>query len=124
MIILVTGGRHYSDWSALDVALNKLHAAYPITGIVHGAADGADRLADDWALLNFIPRYPCAADWESYGPGAGPRRNGQMLLGPTGPYGAPRPQYCVAFPGGSGTGDMVRKASLHGLTVWEPYAAR
>lgn len=32
-----------------------------------------------------------------------------------------RPRYCVAFPGGSGTNDMVEQCEAAGVTVWRPY---
>lgn len=108
MIILVTGGRDYNDWPAVCAALDKLHALYPITGVVHGAARGADWLAADWAFGEFIPDYPCPAHWGGY-------------LTPNPTVLVPRPQYCVAFPGGNGTADMISRATAHGLTVWEPY---
>lgn len=113
MRTLITGGRDYNDRAAVYAALDLLHAQYPITCIIHGDARGADRLCRDWAVSRGIPHLPHPADWESYGKAAGHIRNGQMLLA--------RPDYCVAFPGGRGTADMMRKATIHGLTVWRPY---
>jgi hypothetical protein len=49
------------------------------------------------------------ADWRRYGRAAGPIRNKEML--------AHRPQLAVAFPGGTGTADMVGKAKAAGLDV-------
>jgi hypothetical protein len=113
MRTLVTGGRDYNDRVAAYTALDALHARYPISCIIHGDARGSDSLCRDWAISRGIPHEAYPADWESYGKAAGAIRNGQMLLA--------GPQYCVAFPGGRGTADMVRKAKLHGLMVYEPY---
>jgi hypothetical protein len=66
-----------------------------------------------FVAIGGIPHEPHPADWESYPRAAGAIRNSQMLL--------TNPQYCVAFPGGRGTADMMRKAALHGLTVYVPY---
>ena len=51
-------------------------------------------------------------DWSAHGRAAGARRNGEMLA--EGGVVA-----VVAFPGGSGTADMVRRARRAGLPVWE-----
>jgi len=32
-----------------------------------------------------------------------------------------KPDGVVAFPGGTGTADMIRRAKKAGLKVWEPY---
>ena len=43
------------------------------------------------------------ADWAKYGPVAGPIRNQDMLD-------LHRPKMVIAFPGGKGTADMVKRA--------------
>lgn len=113
MITLVTGGRDYTDRAAIYSALDVLHAAYPINTLIHGCARGVDTICGNWALDRRIVVIRCPADWETYGKAAGAICNSEMLKhGPT---------YLVAFPGGRGTADMVRKARVAGLTVWEPY---
>lgn len=115
MIVLVCGGRNYNDRYAVDSALSSLHASYPITAIVQGEAPGADRRGKEWAMSNGIPLIGIPAQWGAYGNRkAGPVRNMWMLqfvaVG-----------YCVAFPGGSGTADMVAKCDAHQIPVWRPY---
>ena len=91
-------------------------------GVIHGACgldaddayeasrlSGADGLAEAWATARSVPveRYPAA--WKRYGRSAGPRRNTIMVLKVS--------DLCVAFPGGRGTKDMVRKARIAGVRV-------
>lgn len=112
MKILVCGGRDYTDREAVFAAFDRVHAKQPITLLIHGAARGADALADDWARARGVPREPHPADWAKHGRSAGPRRNWRMLeAGPDG---------VVAFPGGRGTADMVRQARAAGVPVWDP----
>lgn len=114
MIVLVCGGRDYVDRHRVFLALDHLHEHHPISRIVHGAARGADSLADQWALARNVPITRCRADWEGLGKRAGIVRNQSMLT-------EHRPGYVVAFPGGIGTADMMWRARSIGLVVWEPY---
>jgi hypothetical protein len=59
-----------------------------------------------------IVRWECKAEWKKYGPAAGPIRNQRML-----DWG---PDLVVAFSGGKGTADMVRRARAAGVEVIEP----
>lgn len=113
MKILVCGGRDYRNVTAVDLALSRVHAKKPITQIIHGAARGADSLAKRWAEQNGIPHAAYPADWNANGKGAGPIRNQRMLD-------EGEPDGVVAFPGGSGTADMVRRATKAGVKVWKP----
>lgn len=110
MIVLVTGGRNYSDRDRVFSTLDKLHAETPITCIVAGEQTGADTYALKWANAKPVPwlRYP--ADWDHYGKSAGPRRNRKMLK-------EGKPDLVVAFPGGDGTADMVNQATKAGVRV-------
>lgn len=114
MKLLVCGGRDYSNHAALERALLHLHGRRPITLLIHGDAPGADRLAARIADLHGIPTMAFPADWSGLGKAAGPIRNQQMLD-------EGRPDGVMAFPGGSGTADMVRRAIAAGLKVWKPY---
>ena len=103
--ILVCGGRNYADEQFLTNQLDRLIEKIPpwlhVT-IVHGAAAGADSLAEKWASKRKIKTEPHPADWRPNGVldrGAGPKRNRRMLK--TGI------NVVVAFPGGNGTADMV-----------------
>ena len=106
--VLVCGGRHYSDSRHLGRVLGAL-ATRP-TLIIHGDATGADELAQRWARRQRIPDRPFPADWGAHGRAAGPIRNQQMLD-------EGQPHLVVAFPGGAGTADMVRRAEAAGVTV-------
>jgi hypothetical protein len=105
--VLVCGGRDYLDRDFLFRTLDTLHATTPITGIVHGGAMGADRLAGDWGRANGVPVEVFPAEWVKDGRAAGPMRNAKML--------ASGPNLVVAFPGGRGTADMVAKAKRAGV---------
>lgn len=111
MRVLVCGGRRYSDKSRLFAALDAL----PVkpTVIIHGGACGADTLAGTWARCRGIYEVRVPADW-SLGKVAGHLRNQKMLD-------EQAPDYCVAFPGGRGTDDMVKRCKRAGLPVWAPY---
>jgi hypothetical protein len=110
MIVLVCGGRDFTDADYLFQTLDDLHRQDPITTVVHGAARGVDTLAEDWAISRAIAVRDYPADWDTYGKAAGPIRNQQML-----DHGMP--DYVVAFPGGRGTQDMIDRAMLKGLQV-------
>lgn len=112
MRVLVCGGRGYRDAAHVDRVLQQVRAEQPITTIIHGAARGADQLGEAWGLKQNIHLEPYPADWHTYGLSAGPRRNQEMLT-------KGRPDLVVAFPGGRGTADMVRRARRAGVRVIE-----
>jgi hypothetical protein len=109
MRVIVCGGRDFDDRARVFEALDAIHAARPITRVVHGAARGADALAGEWADAHDIAVEAAPADWKRYGRGAGPKRNQEMA-----DAGA---DLCVAFPGGTGTADMCRRAAATGIKV-------
>lgn len=111
MRLLVTGGLDYRNLAAVEHALTAAHAKRPITMLIEGGADGADRLAREWAKKNGIPVETEEADWKRYGPAAGPIRNELMLT-------RWRPDGVVAFPGNKGTRDMIMQAERAGVKVW------
>lgn len=112
MKILVCGGRFYKNISAVFHALDTLHAKRGITLIIQGGATGADSLAHQWANMRNVPCQEFAADWKKHGRAAGPMRNAQMLI-------EALPDGVVAFPGDSGTKDMISKAEKAGIKVWK-----
>lgn len=78
--VLVTGSRTWRDHEPIHAALDALHADHPGMTLVHGAcAQGADGIADRWAILRgvTVERHP--AQWRRYGRSAGPRRNAHMV---------------------------------------------
>lgn len=105
MKVLVCGGRKYTDAETIDKVLSTLD----ITILAHGGATGADSLAGEWAHRNHIPCNVFSADWRKYGKGAGPERNQRMLD-------QFKPDLVLAFPGGRGTADMVKRALAAGVT--------
>lgn len=117
MIVLVCGGRAYDDDHFVFSRLDRLHKVKPITLIVHGDANGADKLSGRWAEARGIRVAAHAADWDAHGIyEAGKIRNQHMLD-------TEHPDMVVAFPGGGGTADMVRRSIAAGLYVWKPEEA-
>jgi len=110
--VLVCGGRKYLDQDHVWTTLAELNAEQPIGLIIHGAATGADRLAQDWARSRLIPEREFDANWPKYGAEAGAIRSQQMID-------EGKPDLIVAFPGGPGTADLVQRARLRGLKVIE-----
>lgn len=118
--VLVCGGRDYQDRNAVFRALDALAEAdddnmlgkVEIT-VIHGACPtGADLWADEWAVVNWCQIAAFPADW-SYGRAAGPMRNARMLA-------EGKPDLVLAFPGGRGTADTVRRAGQAGVPVRHP----
>lgn len=93
----------------LWATLSSIHMARRISVLIHGGAPGADRHAKRWAVMNDIQTMGFPADW-SLGPRAGPLRNQRMID-------EGEPDLVVAFPGGRGTADMVRRAKAAGIEV-------
>jgi hypothetical protein len=108
--VLVCGGRSYADRHSVYTCLDGL-VPKP-TMIIHGGAHGADMLAQDWAVYRQIQRRVFMADWENESRAAGPKRNARMLA-------EGKPNLVLAFPGGRGTADMVRRARAAGVRVIE-----
>ena len=108
--ILVCGGRNYHDWHKVNSVLDTIHHAEGVAEIIHGSATGADRLADYWAEKNnvSVKRYP--ANWRKHGRSAGPIRNALMVDDND-------LDLVLAFPGGSGTKNMVNVAKAAGVQV-------
>lgn len=112
MRVLVCGGRDFNDYALLCEKLDALNPGGRISLIIHGGATGADSLADEWAKATDTPCLRHPAKWRPIGKGAGPLRNQEMLD-------KWKPQEVVAFPGGRGTADMVRRAKAANIPVIE-----
>lgn len=108
MKVLVCGGRTYGDGNAISVELSSIPDGPHV--LIHGGCTGADTLASriarelGWRVVQY------EADW-SLGASAGPRRN-QLMLDHNPDIGL-----VIAFGGGSGTADMVKRAKKAGLAV-------
>lgn len=108
---LVCGGRSYSNADIVNETLDRLCIERGNPEIViQGGAVGADFLAQHWANHRRILSKSYPADWVTYKNAAGPIRNSQMLKDG-------KPDLVIAFPGGKGTADMVRKAELADVEV-------
>lgn len=108
MRVIVCDGRDFTDHDLVDLVLRRLPRD---AMLIHGCARGADQLANAvWTGWDgSVERYP--ADWERFGKKAGVLRNQEML-----DSGA---DLVIAFPGGKGTADMVRRAKAAKVRVWE-----
>lgn len=122
MRVLVCGGRDFKDkklmhrtllWAVPWVEPDEYGNSLPdnVT-IIHGGARGADHLAHEWAVAHWCGFVEFIADWSKHGPAAGPIRNQRMID-------EGKPDLVIAFPGGRGTADMVRRAKAAGLEVRE-----
>ena len=106
MKVLVCGGRDYQDFDKMSEVLRNLDPDV----VVCGAARGADRLAKLWAEFDGTECREYPAEWKTHGRVAGVIRNQQMLDNE-------KIDLVVAFPGGRGTADMVRRAEAAGVPV-------
>lgn len=112
MRVGVCGGRLYDDtiavWTALDDLL--LTVPHDTLEIVQGGAPGADKIAREWCVAREVPYFNVPADWKRHGRSAGPIRNQKIV-----------DEYALdkllAFSGGRGTADMVRRAMSAGIPV-------
>lgn len=110
--ILVTGSRDLADTALVMAALKSAAAEFgPDVVVVHGAARGADTLADRAAQTLGLKVEPHPADWAGLGRKAGIVRNAEMVR-----EGA---DVMLAFPLGEsrGTRDAMRRAEAAGIPV-------
>lgn len=105
----VCGGRNFLDANLVEDILNQEIKGADV--IVTGDATGADRLADEWARRNSNHVIRIPALWDAFGRAAGARRNAVIAT--------LNLRLLIAFPGGVGTADMVRKAKAKGIEVLE-----
>lgn len=111
MKTIIAGGRDHiftrKDFELLD----QYRGILPITEVVSGGATGADRMGEIWAESRKIPICKKTPDtlggvipfWQ-----AALHRNQAM---------ADYANALIAFPGGSGTADMIRRATEQKLVV-------
>lgn len=121
MRVLVCGGRNYADrnrvFSELTALSGDITDETPLgtvhLTIIHGACStGADRWADEYAVVHWCRFEEYPADWDAHGRAAGPIRNQRMID-------EGKPDLVMAFPGGRGTADMIRRARAAGIPVKE-----
>lgn len=120
MRILVCGGRDFQDRKRLYSTLDAYALftepdeigntmPYGVT-IISGGAKGADSIAVDWAVVNWCPFEVYHAEWKKYGRKAGPIRNQKMID-------EGKPDLVIAFKGGVGTNDMIKRALKANIKV-------
>ena len=109
--ILVCGGRNYKDrervFSVLSAAVQWFDINFVI---IEGGATGPDWYSKEWAHAHGHPCIEMKAAWDFYGQGAGAIRNQLMLT-------HAMPDLLIAFPGGTGTRDMIARCKKAGVTV-------
>lgn len=79
--LIVAGGRDYRDFARVEAEIRSLASrelAERNVSIVSGMANGADRLAWQFAKNMDVQVYEFPADWNTYGKAAGHRRNAEM----------------------------------------------
>lgn len=123
--ILVTGSRNWTDedfiYQKLDQALIDMEATNShYICLIAGGAEGADRIARNWAYdRNFSIDYrEFPAEWDTYGRSAGPKRNQKMVDWAAIALTEPHSRITVrAFQIGNspGTADCLRRAKAAGL---------
>jgi hypothetical protein len=108
MRVLVCGGRDFRDREAVYNVLDPLRDK--MGALMCGGAPGADTLAWDWGWSRNFHCERYFADWKTHGRAAGPLRNQRMID-------EGKPDLVIAFPGGRGTADMIRRAETAGIEV-------
>jgi len=106
MRVVVTGGRDYDNSQHVFHTILRVHTLTPIVLLAHGNARGADKLSGEVAksLGILVREFPVKRkEWDEFGRAAGPMRNQRMLD-------EVQPHLLIAFPGGDGTNDMLRRA--------------
>lgn len=112
--VLVCGGREYSNKERLYQVLGAIHLKHTIVHVIHGAARGADLLAEQWAKEFEIPYTGVPAQWKygARGKAEGYIRNAKMLA-------EFKPDLVVAFPGNKGTKNMKELTKTAKVSLYE-----
>lgn len=111
--VIVTGSRNLVEELFVHSKLDEIEREFEEIGslVEGGCPTGADRFARSWLGMP-VARCTFAADWNTYGKSAGPRRNREMLeLFPD--------ALVLAFPSGAspGTRNCIKQALALGHTV-------
>jgi hypothetical protein len=113
--IIIAGGREFTDRAHAFKRLDDFNRwantqGYNLTTIIHGDAQGADRIGRDWGNHHKLQVVAFPADWGTHGRSAGPIRNQLML--------DQKPDFVITFDGGRGTAHMKRIATFAGVKVF------
>jgi hypothetical protein len=76
MRTIIAGGRTFNDFQLLCKICNSV--PWTITTVVSGGANGADKLGEQYAVLNSLDIKLYLADWKLHGNSAGFKRNKLM----------------------------------------------
>jgi len=110
--LIIAGGRDYNPRPEDERIITDVVKRLGVTEIISGGARGADAMGENYAKAMGIPLRVFPANWNKYGKKAGPIRNEKM---------ASTADAVLLFPGGAGTADMRRKASMYGLEIVEAH---
>lgn len=112
MRVLVCGSRRFTNPFTVSLAIDERIARLPERStVIHGAANGADKIAAEAAVRHGHRVNAFEADWDRYGKRAGVIRNIRMLNS--------RPELVIAFWDGQsrGTAHTIREAQRRGIPV-------
>lgn len=114
MKILVTGSRKWTNTKVIEQAILDAKAQI----VVHGAAPGADFIAEAVCKKHQINYRGYPAKWNRIGKSAGPQRNTEMLNAEH-LFSTTGIDLCLAFPmkDSIGTYDMMEQAAHAGIRV-------
>ena len=114
-VIIVTGSRRWEDYDVIASVLASQHPGL----VIHGDANGADRLADSWAKSQGIPVLEMPANWACFGSRAGALRNRAMIEIGANLNACGHTVIVLAFPmkESIGTRDCMRRAVKAGLIM-------
>jgi hypothetical protein len=110
--VIITGDRNWTDEGVMMIFLSNLPKG---SVIIHGGCKGADIIAGRIATELGLKVIVYDADWDDFGPAAGPIRNRFMLSDG-------EPDLVAAFhddlPNSKGTMDMVVVANMANVPVF------
>lgn len=117
MLIMVAGGRDYTDEKAIREALEPYNEEGNL--LLSGGARGADTVAEFIWIERFQrPAFVCPAPWDRADKAAGMMRTRAILTGTAWEgYMTEVPDLVLAFPGGRGTAYTVDEAIRLGIRV-------
>lgn len=126
MKLIIAGGRDYKLTDADYAKLDAIHTETPVSEVVSGHAEGADKWGEYWADVNYIRVKPFPALWDDLeAPGAVVRRTsyGKLYNANAGPTrNAAMAAYADAvalFPGDKGTASMHSEAVKAGIKIFD-----
>ena len=112
--IVVSGDRNWSDIQRVRQCFSRFDNHQGQVELIHGDCKGLDKMAGyvgnekGWTVI------PVPAEWNKFGPSAGPIRNSQMLdMNPSGLI-----WFHDDIQNSRGTKDMIKQAESRGIKVF------